>query len=106
MKYCNNSVLLNLTKISNVHRRRQQVNHQLKVAIMPELELTIFSVIEKYQLFIKRAISLLQQAYQCEDVIAARRADTIPRRGEIQGIPFFFHGIGCRMEIDGYIVDW
>jgi hypothetical protein len=69
-------------------------------------ELTIFNVIEQYHLFVKRANRLLQEVYQCKDVIEARRASIITRRGEIQGSPFAFHGTGCRIEIDGYIVDW
>ncbi|NTW16531.1 MAG: hypothetical protein HGA41_03610 [Syntrophaceae bacterium] len=73
---------------------------------MMQIDSALIRVITTYHRFIRRAIHHLQVTYHYDDVIQALKCGVIPRTGGAEEHPFSFHGIGCSMEIDGYVVNW
>ena len=41
---------------------------------------------------------LLQMTFNVNDLLAARRANAIPAQGNIEGVYYSFHGVGCYFE--------
>lgn len=71
-----------------------------------EQDIPLHALIKKYHLWIRRSMEILREGYQVDDVIRARKKGIIPRRGIINEMEFSFHGIGCRTELEGYLVNW
>lgn len=72
---------------------------------MDDIDPQLAAVITTYHAFVQRAVATLRQAFP-DAYFLVGTTHTIPRTGVIDGMAFFFHGIGCTMEIDGYVVSW
>jgi hypothetical protein len=66
------------------------------------IEAAIIAFIER----LDENICALQREFGVQDLVTARKAGTLPRRGAVGRVPFLFHGKGLRFELeDDRVVD-
>jgi hypothetical protein len=62
-------------------------------------------VLQTYQARVREAISHLEAAYGEVNLMRVHEG-SIPPSGDIPGLSFHFHGIGCTAQLDGHTVNW
>lgn len=68
-------------------------------------ELGFVEVVEKYQTLIDMAIGRIESHFG-EVTLSRVRSGDSPSSGDLPDLTFYFHGIGCTAQIDGYTVNW
>lgn len=69
--------------------------------------ITLENVIKDYLEQVNKGVELLQQKYSVKDLLGAWRSGVVPKTGHlIEGIEYDFHGKGCFLIHENYILNF